>query len=306
MKTDCFDASRWSPCNRRASHRGSRIRSALLGLLGATVAGCVVIPTPLHRPDRSTRLNVDKHSVATIQVGEPLADALLRLGEPDEVTLDGRQVAYRWERVWAVWFVGGGGAAAGGPLTRSRALIIDLDDQGRVRSAAVGADNLFSRPDTAEVFTPEHGGKNTSAKAASLRQGGELNQFRGEPLALRATAGLYPGFDAADLEGKGYWRNVGKFPQSSVDGELLVTTSALHFKRTGTLGTDTPEISARFHDITGLECRRAGFSTWLVVRQGTNAPNSFTVFRGGIGSKNRTMELHDQMQQLWKAARAAN
>ena len=173
------------------------------------------------------------------------------------------------------------------------------------RRHAVGADSLFSRKETAEVFTPEHGGKNTSAKAASLRQGGELTQFRGEPLVLRATAGLYPGFDAADLEGRGYWRNVGKYPQTSVEGELLVTTSALYFKRTGTLGTDTPEISARFPDITGLECRRAGFSTWLVVRQGTNAPNSFTVFSGGIGSKDKTQQLHTQLQRLWQAARAA-
>lgn len=305
MKTDCSNASRSSPCNSRSRRWGIRIGSALGGLLLLSATGCLVIPTPLHRPDRSSRLNVDKHTVEAVKPGEPLADVLLRLGEPDEVSLDGRQLAYRWERTWAYWFVGGGGAAAGGPLTRSRALVIDLDEGNRVRSVAVSADNLVSRPETAQVFTPEHGGKNTSAEAAALRDGSELRQFRGEPLELRVNAGLFTGFDAAELARRSYWQNLGKYPQASVGGELLVTSLALYFKRTGALGTDPPDISVRFRDLTGLECIRSGFSTWLVVRQGTNAPNSFTVFSGGIGSKDKTQQLHAEMQRLWQAARGA-
>jgi outer membrane protein assembly factor BamE (lipoprotein component of BamABCDE complex) len=267
------------------------------------LAGCIVIPTPPHRTDQTTRGNVDKHSVETVKPGESLADVLLRLGEPDEVSLDGRQVAYRWDRTWAYWFVGGGNAAAGGAFTRSRALVIDLDDRNRVVAAAVPADNLASRPKSAEVFTPEHGGRNTSKAAAALRDGSEFNRYRGESVEFRAECLLYPGFDGTELAKRNYFQNLGRYPQSRLGGEMVATTAGLHFKRAGALGTDPPELSFRFADLASLECARAGFQEWVVVKQGTNAPLSFTLYHAGGGNKARTAELHERIRSLWQSAR---
>lgn len=298
MKPESSNGIRWSWC----SSTGWR-RYALWMLIAATLAGCVIVPTPPHRPDASTRLNVDQSTVQAVVPGQSLADVLLQLGEPDEVSLDGRQIAYRWERTWAYWFVGGGYSAAGGPLTRSRALLIELDEQDRVRSVVVGADNLVARPPTESIFTPEHGGGNTSANAPLHSQHEPLTQFHGEPLEFRAKSSYFLGFDAGELAGRSYWANLGKYPQTSLDGELLVTRTAIHFKRSGTFGTDAPDLSFRFKDIIALDYVKAGFSSWLVIRPAGRTPSSFTVHSGEAGGPANTKTFCERLVPLWKGAR---
>jgi hypothetical protein len=260
-----------------------------------------VIPTPLHRPNASTRLNVNRRTVQSVKPGESLADVLLRLGEPDEVSLDGRQVAYRWERTWAYWAIGGGYSAVGGPLTRSRALVIDLDDQNRVRAVAVGADNLMSRPETQQVFTPEHGGQNQSAAAAALREAGELKSFRGEPLEFRDSAQLYLDFDAAKLARQGFWRRLGKRPTQPQAGDLFLTSSAMHFKTRGSFGPEPPEWSVTFTNVTGLEIHRVGWGSWLVVRQAGRAPGAEGVTSFAIGTRAEAQAVYGHALRLWAA-----
>lgn len=303
MNRDCSSGIRSWWCSEPARRNHARRLAVRLGLLALLCSGCIVIPTPLHRPDRSTRLNVDRQTVQSVKPGESLADVLLRLGEPDEVSLDGRQLAYRWERVWAYWFMGAGNAVAGGPFTRSRALVIDLDEQDRVRSAGIGADYLFSRPATEQVFTTEHGGKKAVEGPSSQKEGSGLNQFRGEPLEYHNSVMLYAGFDAATLAGKGFWGRLNGPPPSATAGEILLTPTAIHFKKDGTLGTDPPELSLRFKDIAAIEYHRVGFGAWIVLRHAAAAPGSFDFYSLGAGPKAKTKALFEHSMRLWRAAK---
>src|SRR5262245_15142835 len=79
------------------------------------VQGCLILPTPEHRPSwwdvsdlPSTRRNVDKSIGQHIVPGQTrIEEVLLSLGEPDAVSRDGRKLAYRWEMVFGWLFIYG-------------------------------------------------------------------------------------------------------------------------------------------------------------------------------------------------------
>ena len=303
MNRVCSKDTRSWRCSERAGRSHHPGLSVALAFLAALGSGCIVVPTPLHRPDRGTRLNVDKQTLRAVTPGEPLADLLLRLGEPDEVSIDGRQLAYRWERVWAYWFVGGYGAAAGGPLTRSRALVVDLDDQNRVRAAVVGADDFFARPETARVFAPEHGGKDTRAGANSSGEAQGPKEFRGEPLEFHGPAMLQLGVETDASTGKRRWRGADGQSPSFVSGEVFLTPTAIHFKREGSLGTDAPEWSLRFKDIPVPDYTPVAFGAWIVIRKPGRVPGTHEVYTFGVGTKSQAKSVHAQTVRLWETAR---
>ncbi len=89
-------------------------KAALLAVLGVS-SGCIVvpIPTPEHTPMGTvTRKNIGTKTTGWIQPGRTsLADVLLKLGEPDQVSPDGWKLAYRWQKVRAYVLVGAGGPA---------------------------------------------------------------------------------------------------------------------------------------------------------------------------------------------------
>ena len=107
--------------------------------LGAMCAGCIIIPTDYHTPD--SRTNVREETTITIIPGQTTKeDIFLALGEPDEVSPDGRQLVYHWNKVKAIWVVvpgpgpptsfGGGGGS--GQLKKEYYLIITFDERGAV------------------------------------------------------------------------------------------------------------------------------------------------------------------------------
>lgn len=302
MIREFFKSSLLSRCSDSTRLKARRCSTVAVGLAALVLAGCIVIPTPAHRPDSSTRANVDRHTVQSVVRGEPLADVLLRLGEPDDVSIDGRQLAYRWERTWGYWMVSGGyGGGAGGRLTRSRALVIDLDEKNRVREVAVGVDNLFFPSESEDIFTPDHGGRNTTAKAASLRSAAGLSSFLGEPLEFQGPARLFPSMDAKEFSRKSIWSEE-KFPES-FGGVVLMSSKAIHFKTSDSHYTDAPEVTARFAEITGLEWCPFRLSGWVTVRLGAEPPNPASVFSLQVGGKSQTKKFHEQAERLWRASK---
>ncbi len=87
---------------------GKSVRAASAGLLAILLCaqGCIVIPTPEHRPGfwdnapTTARRNVSKDSAQKIIPGQSrVEDVLLALGEPDAASADGHRIAYHWEMV---------------------------------------------------------------------------------------------------------------------------------------------------------------------------------------------------------------
>jgi hypothetical protein len=78
-------------------------RCALVALLVA-LSACVVVPVPEYATTELGRAELAGRLDEIVRPGEPIEDLLLRLGEPDAVSLDGREIVYRWQRVWA-WFL---------------------------------------------------------------------------------------------------------------------------------------------------------------------------------------------------------
>ncbi len=106
----------------------------LSSVLAVALSGCLVVPTP-HFNAGTARANLDKQTPAKIELGaSSLEDVLLRLGEPDAISSDGRKLVYRSEKVIAIWLAGGGYQGVAGALTKDRYLVLEIDDGGVVQN----------------------------------------------------------------------------------------------------------------------------------------------------------------------------
>ncbi len=110
--------------------RQSLTRSlGLCVILCATCTGCIIIPTP-HYHTSGSRTNVREETTTTINPGHTTKeDVFLALGEPDEVSRDGRQLIYRWTITKA--FVGTF-LSPMDALNTEYSLIITFDERGMV------------------------------------------------------------------------------------------------------------------------------------------------------------------------------
>lgn len=122
--------------------RGTNIlRTGLAVALCALCTGCLIVPVDYHTSE--SRKNVSEEAKETLKPGETTKeDVFIKLGEPDEVSPDGRCLVYKWEKVKAIWFVGGYGSAAAGTFDRIYSLGLCFDDRG-----------LFLRHDVKKEFT---------------------------------------------------------------------------------------------------------------------------------------------------------
>jgi len=108
----------------------SAVGVALLLLL----SGCIAIPLPGIKGGGIA----DEKTKSSLPLGTPFVDVLLRLGEPDSVSVNGCRIAYTWYRTWAVGAVGGYGSAYPFAIGRGSALVLSFDADDRL----VGAENV--------------------------------------------------------------------------------------------------------------------------------------------------------------------
>lgn len=109
----------------------------LLLILTLLVTGCLVVPIPANRLVPAARTNITPQTVNHLATnGVSRTEVLLQLGEPDEVTLEGRQFRYHTERIkWDVfWLLAGGYNAASGTIEIKRYydLVLRFDDRGKL------------------------------------------------------------------------------------------------------------------------------------------------------------------------------
>jgi len=107
---------------------------SLAPLLTLGTAGCLVIPVP-HSNSGYARTNVVAHTPEQFVPGQTTREAvILALGEPDAVSRDERELAYRSEKVVAVWIIAaasqGAGGATGGDIYKNNFYIFEFDPNG--------------------------------------------------------------------------------------------------------------------------------------------------------------------------------
>ena len=123
----------------RAADAGAGQLPSLLLLLVLTLlmSGCLVVPIPANRLVTEARANITPQTVNHLGTnGVSRTEVLLQLGEPDEMSLEGRRFRYHTERIkWDVYWVAGGGYTADGGVIEIKKyydLVLRFDDQGKL------------------------------------------------------------------------------------------------------------------------------------------------------------------------------
>lgn len=272
---------RWS----RSSSRSARAGAAAPVALAAALAGCLVVPVPERATSELGRAEQEGRLDTLVRPGEPIADLLLRLGEPDAVSLDGTALAYRWERVWAYFVAlvpaGAGPAPApallpvAGALDTERALVVELAE-GRVGAARV-------------VATGSRLGQ--AFGADPVRPWGVLTLFRatryrGEPVELAARAA---------------WRPPGSDPSFAYASEVLIviTPSGVHLKAPGAFGPAPADLALRFAAMRDARLERpALLPPWIRLEMEGGLEHGLRLADDGEGS------WAERNEQAWRRIEA--
>jgi hypothetical protein len=270
---------RWCRSSSRAWRR--------LALAGASVVwtGCVVVPVPQHAASPLGQAALAGRIEQAVPSGEPIAELLLRLGEPDAASLDGGQLAWRWEQVWAYFLalvpVGGGPAPApallpmAGALETEHALIID------VRDGRVGARRLVAAGGRLRQIGNTEGIR--SWGTVTILQ---AETYRGEPVAL-ATRALWSRGDIA----------------AEVPVILVLTPSGVHLKAPGSFGPAPAELPLRFAAMADARLEQH-WPLWWVAIELREGPIHWLRLPGGEG-RSTVEATEDAFRRLDELRRSA-
>lgn len=131
---------------------GSRIAALLPAavLCCIVLTGCLIIPVDYHVT--GSRHNITSESTNALCIGTTTReDVLLRLGEPDFVSEDGRRFGYLWTKVKAIWAVASyGGPGAAGEITHSYLIETSFDQSNHVSEVRLlkkWGDSVTGTPD---------------------------------------------------------------------------------------------------------------------------------------------------------------
>jgi outer membrane protein assembly factor BamE (lipoprotein component of BamABCDE complex) len=228
-------------------------------MFGAT--GCLVIPTP-HSDSGYARTNVNQHAQEQFVPGKTTReDVIVALGEPDAVSMDEHHLAYRSEKVVALWIVGGGYSATGGTIYKNRFYVFEFDSQGRFQT---------------------------------VRQTGQLGMVEGahEPqLANPALSLASSSSTVANVSRSAFWmRDINGFQglkgQFSIGkaGQLMLTESNLVFSTESQFADAEPELKLPLTSITNVCVAKSSFLRRLVVQTDAGKIHSFEIVKpSGLG-----------------------
>ena len=111
--------------------------SKIVALLPVLISmGCIGY-LPLNKADPDTRQNVSEETIVSIIPGQTNKDdILLQLGEPDEVSPDGRRLIYSWNKIkgvaWYAIFGGYSGSIGHETFKKQYRMVITFDEKGVV------------------------------------------------------------------------------------------------------------------------------------------------------------------------------
>lgn len=234
----------------------------LFALLFVGVAGCIIIPTP-GLDSGETRTNIDKHTPEQFTPGRTTrAEVMLALGEPDAVTPDERKLAYRREKIAAIWLAGGGyGGGAGGSFDTDRYVVAEFDATGRLLKIAFDRYGLGSLDpdkllDIAAVITNRDASVHFQARANWLA-GVKDYKSPGDPSAV--------------------W----------VSGRLVLSATELRFYGRGKFANEPPEFALSYAAMQAVRLERFYFCRLLVIDGRGGENHAFRVWGDPAGRSER-------------------
>jgi outer membrane protein assembly factor BamE (lipoprotein component of BamABCDE complex) len=244
---------------------------ALALMFGAT--GCLIIPT-LHKDSGYARTNVNQQAQEQFMPGRTTReDVIMALGEPDAVSIDEHYLAYRSEKVVALWIVGGGYSATGGTIYRERFFVFEFDPQGRFQTvrqskpwAPVQGEHAPELPNSAYYFL---GASNRTVVGVS-----------------------HGAFWLSDING--FQGLKGQFTIGKA-GQLMLTESNLVFNTGSDFANTMTDLKLPLASITNVYLAQSLFLRRLVVQTDAGAVHSFEIVKpsglGGVWQDKTAMQV---------------
>ena len=229
--------------------------------LAYSTTSCLIIPIP---PVHSgyARTNVNQHAQEQFVPGKTTReDIIMAFGEPDAVSMDEHHLAYRSEKVVALWIAGGGYSASGGTIYKNHFYVFEFDSQGRFQTVREtggwGMVEGAHEPQLANwafyLASSNSTVVNVSPSALWLP---DINGFQG----LRAQF------------------TIGKA------GQLLLTESNLVFSTEDHFANAEPELKLPLTSITNVCVAKSTFLRRLVVYTDAGKVHSFEIIKpSGLG-----------------------
>lgn len=241
-------------------------RLALLLALASGLTGCLVIP--LNRNSGNARTNLQGQSPKRFVPGQTTrAEVILALGEPDAVSSDERQLAYRSEKEVAVWVVvvgGSGGGGGAGSIFKNHFWIFEFDPQGRFETAKQsGWWGLVEGDRDPTVKSPGKLFGNGDSSGLISREAIRLEFPRAYWLA---------GIDG--------YRPKGSSLMFGQPGGLFCTESNLLFVTQGQFGNAKPTLELPLASVSEAHLDKYFLARRLVVRLKGGEVHSFQILKG--------------------------
>jgi hypothetical protein len=236
-------------------------RLALLVALAVCLPGCLIIP--LNTDSHYARTNVNQHTSEQFAPGQTTrGDVILALGEPDAASMDEHQLAYRSEKIVALWLVVGESGGTGGPIYKDRFYVFEFDPQGLYQT-------------------------NRQTGQWGMVQGADPPLLNPAALSFGSSNGLAVGGSRG-----GYWLpNVDGFRSKGAKhivgepGELVLTETNLFFITASQFANDKPALTLPLASVVKVDVDKYMFLRRLVVHTDSGAVHSFQICKSnGIGT----------------------
>ncbi len=235
--------------------------------LALCISGCMVLPLPEHHSG-SARANIKEETSRQFEIGKTTrADVILELGEPDAVSPDERLLAYRAEKVRAMFGCLVGNLSA--PITKDLYLVAEFDFHGVLRRLAHSS--RWESVNPYEMLL-------SAADANAVRKPGDW---------LKAVEGMF----VASRE---------DFYKMRKTGQLLITDRNLQFATyvaTGRFANTGSELVLPFHDIAGVGVDRFSYGKRLVVRTRAGEVHSFQVWKDNMPDEETLRSVAELLQR---------
>ena len=244
----------------------------LLLTFAGCLTGCLVIPTP-HTDSGHARANVDRHTPEQFTPGRTTREeVIMALGEPDAVSRDELQLAYRSEKIVAFWVVGAYGSGKGGTIYKNRYHVFDFDPQGRFQCAKqTGQYSMVEGAHEPLLDSPALTSGDSNGVAATIA---------GDPVRC----GYSKSFWLAGVDG---YRSKGAKSMVGEPGLLLLTESNLVFVTAFQFANTEPALMLPLATVAEARVDE-GSACRLVVRLKTGQVHSFRINRPGRHMGNPT------------------
>jgi hypothetical protein len=264
------------------------LRLCLAFALTMGLTGCFV-PMP-HTNTGYARSNVGKRTPEQFTPGQTTReDMILQLGEPDAVSLDEREFAYREEKLYGLWAVGIFGAGTGGPVYRNQFWIFKFDSQGRWQDIAkfTWHSMLLQQPHEAALNSTGFYFANTNDTRVVISRSGfwlpDVDGFRSKGFEHpMASSDWLP---VMDNPMRGVFLPLRLVPlYRGTPGEFVLTESNLVFSAAAGFADAEPVLKLPLASIvragvaTNLSCQR------LVIHTDAGKVHSFEIYKSNVSS----------------------